>query len=255
MRDPKSFLIEEYRRRQLNNPNFSQRSFARWLGLSPAQLSQMMAGKRNITLKTLKKINDRLGVSPANSHELLNSVLRQKNLIVQSPSKKASLLREDKFALVADWYHLAILSLTKVKGAKSDPRWVASRLGIKVEEAHLAIQRLERMGILQCKPIFKQIGEPFEVVSAVPSPAIRKYHKHNLSLAIEKIETVDVSLRQFQSISIPTDTSVINAMKEEIDIFLARATEICNVTFPTEVYHLNIQFFPVTKTITTKDMK
>lgn len=246
MQSPRDFLNEEYRIRKERNPSYSLRSFAKWLQISPAQLSQMLAGKRSFTLKTLKKINDRLDLSPANSQKLIQTLLKQRNLISSSPVKNIGFLKEDEFRLISDWYHLAILSLTKIKGATADPRWIARHLGIGKDEANQALQRLERLGLLQLKPTFKQIGEPFEVVSDVPSSAIRKYHKQNLALAMEKIETVDVGLRQFQSISIPIHPSVLKALKKEIDEFLSRAAELCETSSATEVYHLNVQLFPVT---------
>jgi uncharacterized protein (TIGR02147 family) len=247
MQTPKDLLNEEYKQRKGRNPNYSLRSFAKWLQFSPAQVSQMMAGKRPITLNSQKKINDRLGLSPSQSQEMIKGLLMQKNLISAEPAKQNRLLKDDQFHLVSDWYHLAILSLTKVKGASADPRWIARRLGIKSEEAHHALQRLERLGILQIKPIFKQIGEPFEAVSDVPSAAIRKYHKQNLSLALEKIETVPLKLRQFQSISVPLHPSLVKNLKDEIDSFLNRASELCANCKATEVYHLNVQLFPVTQ--------
>lgn len=247
MQNPAEFLNEEYQKRKQRNPNYSLRSFAKWLSISPAQLSQMLSGKRSITLKTLKKINDRLALSPQDNRELMQSLLTEKKYIAHRPSRTTQQLKDDEFALIADWYHLAILSLAKTKGAKSDPRWVARRLGIKFEDAHQALLRMERLGILQLKPELKQIGDPLEVSSEVPSRAIRKYHLQNLSLAMEKIETIEVPLRQFQSLSLPMNPQCLKAMKKEIDQFLERMTDLAQSTKANEVYHLNIQLFPVSK--------
>jgi uncharacterized protein (TIGR02147 family) len=247
MQNPVEFLNDEFRKRKERNPNYSLRAFAKWLQVSPAQLSQMLTAKRPITFKTLKKISDRLDISPSSSQDLMRTLMKEQNFIQESESKSFQTLKEDQFRLVSDWYHLAILSLTKVRGSKPDSRWIARRLGIQAEEANQALQRLVRLGLLQLTPSFKQIGEPFEVASEIPSAAIRKYHKQNLSLAIEKIETVDVSLRQFQSISLPTKPTVVKTLKKEIDQFLERASELSESKSATEVYHLNVQFFPVTQ--------
>lgn len=246
MQTPQDFINSEYQKRKERNPNYSLRSFARWLSVSPAQLSQMMTGKRSITLKTMKKINDRLGLSPASSQDLVQTLLKQKNILQPDAVRKVKDLKEDEFRFVSEWYHLAILSLTKVKGAKSDPRWVSRRLGIKVEEANQALLRLERMGVLELKPGFRQIGEPFEVISDIPSAAIQKYHKQNLSLAMEKIESVEVGARQFQSITFPMSPVLVKTLKKEIDDFLSRAFDQSQSSIPTEVYNLNVQLFPVT---------
>lgn len=237
------FISDEFAKRKARNPNFSIRSFAKWLDVSPAQLSQLMTGKRPLTTKTLNKIVDRLGLSPFEQHELASTVLKGKD-----SSSKRDRLNEDKFRLIADWYHLAILSLTKVKDAKADPRWIARRLGISSEDANQALIRLERLQLLSLKP-FKQIGEPFEVSSDVPSVAIRRFHTQNLQLAMQKIEEVAVENRQFQTVSLSLDPSQVAKFKVFIDEFLDSATAKFENTKANEIYNLNIQLFPVTKLV------
>lgn len=66
------FLKSEFTKRKTKNPNFSVRAFARWLELSPAQVSQVMSGKRPLTLKALEKINKKLDISPFEKQTLEN---------------------------------------------------------------------------------------------------------------------------------------------------------------------------------------
>lgn len=246
MQNPQELLNQEFLNRRNKNPNFSLRSFAKWLQISPAQLSQMMTGKRTITLKSLKKISDRLALSPVEKKKLMESFLNEKKWSEPTTSKKLLNLEEDQFRLIADWFHFAILSLTQIKGAQANPLWIARRLGISIEQASQALLRLERMKIIQTKPIFKQISPPFEVVSSVPSEAIRKYHRQNLGLALEKIDTVPVNLREYQSISIPLNPNQVKVLKKNIDELLNQASELSNRKEATEVYSMSVQLFPVT---------
>jgi uncharacterized protein (TIGR02147 family) len=244
-------LTREFENRKKQNPAFSLRSFARWLGLSPAQTSQVMSGKRPLTVGSIEKISARLALSPVEKRKLLASLLGRKSgdLEASGPVKTQTLkraLEEDHFRLIGDWYHLAILSLTRVHGAKADPRWIASRLGIRVEDANLAVQRLVRIGLLETFPKFRQIGEPFQVVSHVPSEAIRRYHKQVLMLAAEKIDTVPLELRQLQSISIPMRISAVAKLKPLIDEFLDEAASLAASDSPEEIYNLNVQLVPIT---------
>lgn len=242
----RNLLESEFKKRKERNANFSLRSFARWLGVSPAQLSQMMSGKRPVTLKTMKKISDRLGLSPMQSKKLMIALMKSEEPKEIMKEIKKTQLKEDQFRLIADWYHLAILSLSHLNEVQADSRWVARRLGISFEEANQALLRLERMGLLEIKPKFKQISEPFEVVSDLPSEAIRKYHKQNLSLAIEKVDTVENPLREFQSLSIPVHLCQLNSFRTLINDFMDQALELSQGEVGNEVYHLNVQFFPVT---------
>lgn len=246
MQNPHELLASEFKKRKERNPNFSLRSFAKWLGVSPAQLSQMIAGKRPVTLKSMKKITERLGLSPSEKKSLILTFLQQKKFIENSEEKKVLKMQEDQFRLISDWYHFAILSLSQLKGSHSDPRWIARRLGISVEQAHQALLRLERLGIVQIKPQLRQVSDPLEVVSHTTSEAIRKYHKQNMNLALEKIETVPNQLRQFQSISIPLNPKNLEQFKKLIDEFLNQASDLSEKYEGIEVYNLNVQLFPVT---------
>lgn len=253
MQTPQEILASEFKKRKDNNPNFSLRSFARWLGISPAQLSQMITGKRNISLKTLAKINNRLDLSPLEKKSVLNSLLESKKHNTRIEDTKTLLMKEDQFRIIADWYHFAILALTKINNAKADPRWISRRLGISVSEANQAVIRLVRLGLLQTKEAFKQVSDPISVGSNVPSEAIRKYHKQNLSLAIEKIETIPNNLREFQSISIPVNLDSLKKYKVLIDQFLEEISQTSNKESGSEIYNLNVQFFPITKSM--EDLK
>jgi transcriptional regulator with XRE-family HTH domain len=252
MQKAQEFICQEYALRKKRNPNFSLRAFARWLDISPGQLSQMMTGKRTITPETLKKIGQRLGLSPAEKKLLMSSLMKDHGFIEGGEIKSGLNLKDDQFRLIADWYHIAILSLSKIKGAQADPRWVARRLGISMEEAHGALLRLQRLGLIETKPVFRQICEAMDIVSEIPSEAIRKYHKQNLALASEKLELVSLELRQFQSLSMLLNPSSLKLFKKLIDDFLAEAAVAAesnqNPSSAVEVYNLNVQLFPVTQT-------
>lgn len=239
-------LKVEFESRRKKNPQFSLRAFARWLGLSPAQVSQIMSGKRTITTKSFAKISDKLSLSPFEQKKYMYAT-KGKSQTDQGAQKKK--LTEDQFRLIADWYHMAILSLTRVKDAKSDSRWIAQQLGITVQQANEATSRLVRLGCLQLKPEFKQIGEPFEVTSDIPSTAIRKYHQQCLQLAAEKIEQVSLEKRQIQSLNFPMSLKTLPKFKILIDTFLDDALSLTEKSGKQqeEVFQLNVQLIPVTQ--------
>lgn len=245
MKYAREILIEDFAQRKNKNPNFSLRSYALWLKISPAQLSQILSGKRPVTNKTLKKITDRLDMSPLEKKFLWNAHMKDLQILDSQQEKKVLKIEEDQFRLISDWYHFAILSLTKTKNAKADPRWVAQRLGIKVDEAHQALLRLEKMKILELKPRFRQIGDPLEVISDVNSHAIRQFHKQSLALAIEKIDTVDKTFREFQSMTVPMNPKIIKKIKLMMSELLSDVVEMATEGSATEVYQLNIQLIPV----------
>ena len=234
-------LKTELKERQQRNPQFSLRSFARWLDLSPAQLSQIMSGKRKVTAKTLTLVSDRLGLSPVERLQLMQASMP--GFVDNDPQDFR--LSEDQFRMVAEWYHWAILSLTQLPGAQSDPRWIARRLGISVAQAQEALVRLQRLELIETAPKFKQTSKPIRVASQVGSDAIRSYHKQNLNLAIEKIDTIPMELRQLHSITMPADPHKLAKANQYMDEFLSRMSELMGSGKPSEIYTLAIQLFPV----------
>lgn len=245
------FLKSEFTKRKTKNPNFSVRAFARWLELSPAQVSQVMSGKRPLTLKALEKINKKLDISPFEKQTLVDSLVgtsakRQNPATLTDEQQSFRTLSEDQFKMMADWYHVAILSLTRIPNAKADPRWIARKLNISVEDANEALQRLLRLGIVETSPKFIQIGDPLKVISEIPSSAIRRYHKQNLALASEKVDTVDNSMKNFDSLCIAINTKDIPQLKNHIDRFLNQIQKFSDKSKPDHVYNLNLQLFPIT---------
>ncbi len=55
------FLRDELNKRNLKNPGYSMRSFAKFLGLSPSALSRLMNSKSKPSAATLLAIEEKLG--------------------------------------------------------------------------------------------------------------------------------------------------------------------------------------------------
>ncbi|HEX7672539.1 MAG TPA: helix-turn-helix domain-containing protein, partial [Bdellovibrio sp.] len=107
-------LKDELAKRKQRNAGYSLRAFAQSLKISPAQLSQLISGKRNFTSKTLQQISKSLHLSPEEENNLHRQVLIPAKAHAEQKDKRQ--LQEDEFKVIAEWYHFAILSLSKVRG-------------------------------------------------------------------------------------------------------------------------------------------
>jgi hypothetical protein len=144
--------------RQLRRGNYSLRSFALSLRLTPAELSEVFSGKRKVTRKMAKKVFNALSVEPALEQQLLRGLpekqVRSKrgafspeasmapgSLAASKKSQRTTSagkgplrsfiqLSTDEFRVVADWYYLAILSLAETESFRGDAGWIAKRLSI-----------------------------------------------------------------------------------------------------------------------------
>ena len=236
MKNLDQILKKELLRRQKNNPAYSLRSFASFLEVSPAALSQMMSGKRGVSHKRLEQIIAKLQLP----------ISDLKGLIKTQKERETTVLKEDEFKLISEWYHFAILSLGELKNAKADPRWIARRLNIPVGLANESFQRLVRMGVVEVKNgSFKQIGPALKTTTDIPSDSIRSYHKTVLGLAQNKLETVPIEDREFQSLTLAINTKNIPKAKKITAEFKEEMLELLEKGSLDEVYQLSIQLFPL----------
>lgn len=236
-----TLLKNELVKRQKNNSAYSLRSFARFLEVSPATLSQVMSGKRSLSLKKLNIVMEKLGLTPDQQLRTL------KKLEIEDDSIRSTvLLKDDQFKLISDWYHFAILSLGELKDNKADPRWIAKRLNIKVAEANIALLRLERLGIIEIKEgSFRQISEPLKTTTDVPSSSIRKYHKSVLGLAQNRIEEVPVEEREYSTMTMAINTKNLKKAKGLTQEYKEGMLKLLEKGTQDEVYQLSIQLFPL----------
>jgi uncharacterized protein (TIGR02147 family) len=249
--DAIDWLRQEYSSRHDRNPSFSLRAFARYLGIAPGPLSEILTKKRSLTPRQGERIARKLGLSPEERKRFIDSLsLNSTKKPESAPDHAVKRLHSDKFALVADWYHLAILNLFDTAGARGEENWIARRLGISIVECRAALERLERLSLCQKIGAFWRLvrGSATVTQSGVPSEAIRKYHRQNLERAIAAVDNVPMDLRDFSSITMAVDVRKLNVAKRRIKRFrrsLAKFLE--SDGNKTEVYQLNIQLLPVTK--------
>jgi len=245
----RSYIQAELEKRQQKNSLFSLRAFANNLNISPAQLSQVISGKRPLTKKTADKLIKGLSLSPRESEHLYNSInpelIDRKKKLLNDQHKQQ--LSEDEFRLISDWYHFAILSLSEIKGNRFDAYWISKRLNISLKDSADARDRLLRLKLIERKGKgFKQTSAPLTTSNDIASYSIKRSHLQNLRLAQEKLESVDVSSREYTTVTMAVNKRKINEAKKIITEFKRKITEVLEEGEKTEVYTLGIQLFPLT---------
>lgn len=235
-------LKKELEQRKQKNPRYSLRSFAKNLGMSPAQLSQLISGKRKFSPDSLRQVSEHLRLSPEQATTLFSRTLLPVH--IASPEEHSrKRLAEDEFRTIADWYHFAILCLAKIRGAKADPFWIADRLGITPTEARDALSRLVRLDIIEDGKVLKSKTPPLNVVSDVPSPAIQSYHHKILNLAQEKLRDTPPSRRDFSAITLATTPDKLPEVRKMIEEFQDRLAAFAEPGNAQEVFVFSCQFF------------
>lgn len=251
-----SILRNELSNRKRKNNAYSLRSFARDLQISQSFLTQVLSQKRKLSDDKAILISEKLKLRPTQKKIFVNlvrlelarnskskKVLQEEISILLKKHPQFTLLSEDTFNIVADWYYFAILELTTVKGFKSNAEWIAKKLDISVKDVQMAIERLKRVGLLaEISGQLKKVDKDY-LFENIPSVAIKKHHIQTLELARKALLNQPLEKREFFTISFPLDPQKLLRAKQLIREFSEKLMAEMQESEPKSVYKLAIQFF------------
>ncbi len=262
MTDYRSYLKGELTKRMLANNAYSLRAFSRDIGVAPSTISQILSGKRKLSVERALRIADKLELE-FDEQEYFSLLVQLDNCsdadtrvaILEKIEKlqqrrQISNIELEKFRLISDWYHIPIMALTDIPNFDFSPKNIASYLGIKLVEAENAIERLLRLELLtkredgsfarsQQNPVFD---------AEVTNLALRKFHKQMLERAIDSLDTQSLDEKFIGSETLAISQEDLPRAKALINDFLNKLIRSLGQTPKKDsVYHLGCQFFRVNK--------
>jgi transcriptional regulator with XRE-family HTH domain len=240
-------LYEIYLKLKERNSSFSLRAFAKKIDVSSGELSEIFSGKRNVSLNKAKKIASKLILSPDEKMKLFSTFLEDEDELFSGPNRELV----DQYELNSDPLHFAILSLFELDNFKSDESWIAEQLGLSLKESNLKLERLKRLNVIitDTNGQILPTGKSFTTTDNIKNMSVRKAHFENLKLAEHALETRDLEERDFTAITMPIDPAKMNEAKIMIRKFRDELSLFLESGKKTEVYKMNIQFFPLTRNI------
>jgi uncharacterized protein (TIGR02147 family) len=257
----RNLIEEEFDTRKRKNPSYSLRAFARDLDMPPSKLSEVLRGICGLSTTSGQRIAKKLALSNEECAWFLQSIEahhgRSKQGRLRAKEKLEDLkdlsgfdeLAFERFKIISDWQHFALLELTEIHGFSADPEWIAQRLGISVQETKATIQRLLDFGLLRedAKRGFVQTHVDLTVPGGLPSREIRKHHAQILQKSLEALEEVPVDERDFSAITmaipqseLPEARRLIKEFRRNFDRLLKKSKSPKD-----RVYALAIQFAPL----------
>lgn len=239
---------------QRKNSGFSLRALAAKIKISPSSLSEILRGKRKVSKEQAAKILRNLGTDPVQQDRIL-SLFADSQLKGETFAESTAHTLEltaDQFHVVGDWHHFAILSLAETAGFRADPLWIAKRLGIKFTEAEAALERLQRLGLIEWRrtqKTLKLLQVEIATSDEIRSQAVRRSHQQDLELSNRAIEEIDLELRDFTSLTMAIDAKKIPQAKKLIREFQRQISAVLESGTKTEVYKLCVHMLPLSKEI------
>jgi uncharacterized protein (TIGR02147 family) len=256
----RQILLRELASRTRRNPGYSLRAFARDLGIPAPKLSQALRGIKGFSAERAQAIAQRIPLSAEESELFVDLVesehARSKVGKLQAQERLARKSKADGFAeidlerfqIISDWFHFAILELTDVHDFDSSPRWISQRLGVSLAETEKAIERLLDFGLLSKtkKNTLKQTQTDLATPSGIPSRPLREQHSQLLQKADGALEKFTVNERDFSAITLAVSTADIPKAKILIKDFRRKFNgEMQKAPKKDRIYCISVQFFPL----------
>lgn len=238
--------------KQRKNPQYSLRSYARDLAIHPSTLSQVLKKTRPLPIKNSYHVVEKLELSPKERTLFLESLFKTKTALDDieiSESDERFMLDESYYRVIAEWEHYAVLTLFDLKKFKGTISEISERLGCTENRAEVVVDNLLTSGLLitDTKGVLKKRHAQLRTTEDISSQALRQSHKENLDIGKQKLDEVEVTLRDFSAMTVAVDLEKITEAKTIIREFRQKMSALLVNGNKTEVYQLAIQFYPLTK--------
>lgn len=258
MSTPEHILKGIFFEKTQKNRSYSLRAFARDLGVSHGYASLILNEKRRVHPRRAVQFAERLNLGMAETERLVDSAKQgfwqsKEETKVAAPKPKRDFfhLEMDRFKVLSEWYHLALLDLTMLPDFKPTYSWAGRALGVKPSLIKTAVGRLSRLGLLEVTPQgWRKTHALLTVPASLPSSAIRKFHRQMIGRALETLrsgEPEDFEARYIVGTTMAIDKSRLPEAKRRVAKFRRSLLTYLTAGPATDLYQLNLQLFPLQK--------
>ncbi len=250
------YFTEAYENRSLRNPSYSLRALARDLGMGVSTLNELLKGKYGISKRRIEQVAQALELSAGQAEHFADLVAKEHARNPQDREAAARRVQErlqssvqsitlDGFRAISDWHHLALLELISLPNFTNDTAWMSQRLGVSELTIVEALDRLERLALIERLKGGIRLTEDFSAIGTdTPSQAIRKFHRQILEKALVALETQTIEERESSSTVFAINKEDLPKAKKKLLQFRREFSRLLS-TSPKKnnVYCLSIQFF------------
>jgi uncharacterized protein (TIGR02147 family) len=244
----------ELKRRQLLNPRYSMRSFARALELEPSQLSKILREKIEPTIPLIERILLRLEMPDSERENILNSVksqrLEKKNKYRNSKLHfvKSSEGQNTRLRNAIDFTVFVALGLD---GVEKSALGLHAVVGFAHGEIEESLQAMSACGLIEKTPDgYKKLqpqysDDPFDPTSGGKLQTQKAF----LDFAIQALQQVPVEHRLNGTLTMTMDQKLIERVKRKIDVFLRELNGWVAAESRTtdSLYSFTVALYPMTR--------
>lgn len=185
---------------------FSKRAFGASIGLSSGALSEILSGKRKLTLKTAGRIVELLDFGEKEKVQLLE---------VADPPKMES--------EVAERLGISLKEATET---------------LTLLQSYNYISKSDTGD-------YNTLSKPLATTDNISSKPIAERHRNNLRLGLAALSKISVQERDFTSLTCSANSSQLDTAKKEIRKFLDALSDNKSQGTLDQVYQMSIQLYPI----------
>lgn len=229
------YLANELAGRMTRRKSYSQRAFARDLGLSVSTLNEYLRGQLKLSDVRINTLSKMIGLNTEQKNHWIDlikvetakdvALKKEAQLRVDSRlSAQTHSISLDQFKLVSSWYHFAYTELLKIDAVKySSINKAAKALGVKPLEMNKAIQRLLRLGLItkNADGVF-EANDSYRMGDSIPSLAIRQFHKQMITKARTSLDEQPMETRFASSTLVALPQSEVDQIMADIKTLALR---------------------------------
>jgi uncharacterized protein (TIGR02147 family) len=254
----KTILEDELSFRIKENSSYSLRAFARDIGISPSQLSDVLKSKTGLSSKKAVCIASNLSFSSKESemfkalveveHGRSSKIIEDAKKIIEAMKYDSDFkgLSFDGFKLISDWEYFAILSTMELDDYDGSVQFIANCLSIDLPIVEDCIKRLLKLDLIDLQGgKFVATGEMFRTSNDIESSALKRFHKQHLKKSLNAIDNVPTELRDITTMTMAIDINKISEAKKVITKFRRELSQFLESDTKNDVYNLNIQLIPL----------
>ena len=181
--------------------------------------------------------------------EELKAILANQLQLLNPRLRKQFEVEVERFKLIAEWYHIAILEMTYLNIEMTSEN-VADSLGITISQASEALQLLLKLDLLKETGLHRYEKTLKEIFfqSETANQALRKYHHQMLAKAQESLYSQSPAEKMVGSETFPMNVEDLPEAKAIIEICFQQILQLSKKSQNrSQVYHLGIQCFQLIK--------
>ena len=226
----------------------------------------ILKGKRNITATSIHKLTKILKLNKKEAQYFENLVMFNQakkdkdrdyyfNLLQETrPSQKLTLLQKNQLEFFSKKYIVVIHQMMLLPNFKGNSKWIAENLNPPVtqQEALYAFKVMKNLKLIEKDKDgnFQHTSNSITTDAETDSFHLYKFHREMLNDAKVALIEENPALCDITSLTIPVPKKSIPAFKKKIQGFRETIIDWINKGSEDfyEVFQLNIQLFPTTKT-------